>query len=74
MMMNNKKLMEFSGNKIKLPWKEWGTVEISPEGIHTSKGLIKISELELLKWKANFYDRANRVIAYEIMDLPKQEL
>jgi len=46
--------MEFNGKRIKLPWKNWETVEVSPEGIHTTKGTFKPHEIELLLWKAAF--------------------
>jgi len=52
--------MEFNGKRIKLPWRNWDTVEISPEGIHTTKGTFKPCDIELLLWKANFYDRGKR--------------
>ena len=44
--------MEFNGKKVKIPWGNWETVEISPEGIHTYKGVINPRELDLLQWKA----------------------
>jgi hypothetical protein len=43
--------------RVKIPWENWETVEISPEGIHTYKGIINPKELDLLQWKAAFYDR-----------------
>jgi len=43
--------------RVKIPWGNWETVEISPEGIHTHKGVINPKELDLLLWKAAFYDR-----------------
>ena len=49
--------MEFRGTKIILPWVNWEDVEISPEGIHTFKGLINPKKLDLLIWKANCYHR-----------------
>ncbi len=57
----NKKKVLFDKKIIKLPWKKWRAVEISPDGIHTSKGVISPSEIELLQWKASFYDRGKRV-------------
>jgi hypothetical protein len=69
--MKDMKDIEFRGNRIKLPWKGWENIEISPEGIHTHKGTISPAELELLFWKASYYDRGNRNIAEEIMGRDK---
>ena len=49
--------MRFKGKKVKLPWPRWESVEVSPEGIHTTKGLVRPDEISLLQWKAHFYDR-----------------
>ena len=32
--------MEFNGKRVKIPWENWETVEISPADIHTFKGII----------------------------------
>lgn len=56
------KSVKFEGRRIRLPWERWAHVEISPEGIHTTKGLIRPDELELLRWKANFYDRGTAAL------------
>ena len=64
--------IKFNGNRIQLPWSNWSTVEISPEGLHTSKGIFRPGDIELLLWKANFYDRARRVTVDDIMGLPGQ--
>lgn len=66
--MNNN--IKFNGKRIQLPWDNWAGVEISPEGIHTAKGTFSPSEIELLQWKANFYDRGKRMTVDEIMGSP----
>jgi hypothetical protein len=60
-MLKKNKQIKFNGKKIKLPWNNWSLVEISPEGIHTSKGVFSPNEIELLLWKAAFYDRGKRI-------------
>ena len=52
--------MEFNKKRVRLPWSNWESVEISPDGIHTTKGTFKPCDIELLLWKANFYDRGRR--------------
>jgi len=54
--------MKFNGTRIRLPWRAWSCYEISPEGIHTPKGLVRLDELELLQWKAGFYDRGRAAL------------
>jgi len=54
--------MNFRGNRVRLPWAAWAHVEISPEGIHTAKGLLRLDDLELLQWKAGFYDRGRAAL------------
>ena len=54
------KNIKFNGNKISMPWAEWDGIQISPKGIHTSRGLFSPSEIDLMMWKASFYDRGLR--------------
>ena len=62
--------MEFHGKTIKLPWDKWSLVEVSPEGIHTTKGIFTPNEIELLLWKASFYDRGKRDGFYDKWENP----
>jgi hypothetical protein len=54
--------MEFKGKTVKLPWNNWDLCEVSPEGLHTSKGIFRPSQIELLLWKANQYDKGKTKI------------
>jgi len=60
--------LEFNQERVKIPWPGWEDVSISPEGIHTNRGLLKITEIDLLFWKASFYDRGRRGTMRDIMD------
>lgn len=62
--------IKFNGRRIILPWQNWEHVEISPEGIHTPKGVFNPSQIELLQWKAKFYDRARKISIDDIMGPP----
>lgn len=54
--------MKFDGRHILLPWERWHDVRISPDDITTSGGrIIDPQQLDLLLWKAAFYDRGRRV-------------
>lgn len=57
----------FEKTRIKLPWRGWEDIEITPEGIHTPRGLLSPGELDLLFWKASFYDRGMRRYEEEIL-------
>ena len=53
--------------RIQVPWPEWEGVEISPEGIHTLKGLLRPHDVDLTIWKSHFYDRGMRGTSRDIM-------
>ena len=54
------KTVKFVGSKIILPWIGWQDVTISPEGIHTRRGIFNPAQIDLILWKASFYDRGHR--------------
>ena len=49
--------VKFNGNRITLPWHEWEGIEISPEGIHCRGVTFSPANIDLMLWKASFYDR-----------------
>lgn len=50
--------MKFRGQEIELPWERWRGVRVTPETITTPRGrIIDPAALDLLLWKAAFYDR-----------------
>lgn len=55
----------FSGDKLILPWDGWQDVPISPAGIHTHRGVLHPSDIDLLYWKASFYMRGTTRITEE---------
>ncbi len=57
----------FNGKWIKLPWKRWEHVEISPDGIRTERGFFRPDEIDLLLWKASYYDPGHRPMREEIL-------
>ena len=57
----------FEGDLVYLPWAGWEGVAISPAGLHTKRGILSISEIDLLFWKASFYDRGLRGTSRDIM-------
>jgi len=52
--------VDFKG-RLQPPWPGWEGIEISPEGIHTPRGTLRPDEIDLLFWKAAFFDRGNRI-------------
>ena len=60
--------LDFSKERVQPPWPGWEGIEISPEGIHTSRGLLKPTEIDLLSWKASFYDRGRRGSMRDVMN------
>jgi len=56
--------MKFRGQEIELPWERWRGVRVTPETIQTPRGqIIDPAGLDLLLWKAAFYDRGKRGLA-----------
>ena len=45
------KMLKFNGKWFVPPWSDWDGVEISPEGIRTHQGTIKISAIRLAIWR-----------------------
>jgi len=53
--------VKFEGREIELPWERWRGVRVTPETIKTPGGrTIDPGQLDLLLWKAAFYDRGHR--------------
>ena len=66
-MSDQKPKIIFDGKRIKLPWSNWEGFEISPEGLHTSRGLLTPANIDLLFFKAAYYDRGLRGTSRDIM-------
>ena len=51
--------VKFHGKRIRLPWSSWekAGVEISPEGLHCRGVTFSPANIDLMLWKASFYDR-----------------
>jgi len=61
--------MKFDGKWVGLPWQKFRNVQVSPEGIRTFGGrVIDPQVLDLLVWKAAFYDRGK---AWRLEDPPE---
>ena len=66
-MADQKPTIMVDDNLVHLPWAGWGDVSISPAGLHTKRGILSIAEINLLFWKASFYDRGMRNTARDVM-------
>ena len=53
--------VKFQGIRIRLPWSGWDGFEICPAGLITSRGLLSPATIDLLFFKAAYYDRGYRV-------------
>ena len=66
-MADQKPTIIFEGDLVRFPWAGWEGVSISPAGLHTKRGILSIAEIDLLFWKASFYDRGMRNTTRDVM-------